>query len=437
MTIATTQQIKFDWDEFMEKTIKSIGETNLINYILNEKNRVITKEYIRNTLSNYGIDYQVNDIRLFQIAMTHTSYIKKDFKNAKNFKSIFMGINLIGGDMLVPISKEQIEFAVPLGAVSYERIEYLGDSILRQIVSDYLFVRYKEMQEGHLTKLRSQIENGSSLAEMTRRIGLQKYVLLSRNQEVLKARDKNDKIQCDIFEAFVAALYLDKMKISYNDIGKDPELIQKSRSDAYQLCYDFVIALIEDEIDLTALLETDTNYKDKLLQYYHECNWGDPKYNTMDILYDNSKLGKKYFKMYVRDLDGNIIGIGMGSSKQKGEKLAAKKALQHLNVIPNDNEEEIIEANSSIIYHKKTKTVNKDKTDKTDKTDKENKSENLHSSDKENSENKEIKQVREKRKKKLDSEEIIPTDKPKKSKEKISLEEKNFSSSKKEKMLLY
>ena len=89
MTIATTQQIKFDWDEFMGKTIKSIGESNLINYILNEKNRVITKEYIRNTLSNYGIEYKVNDIKLFQIAMTHTSYIKKDFTNSKNFKSIY------------------------------------------------------------------------------------------------------------------------------------------------------------------------------------------------------------------------------------------------------------------------------------------------------------------------------------------------------------
>jgi ribonuclease-3 len=364
MTINNTQ-IKFDWDEFMAKTIKNVGEKNLINYILNEKNRVITREYIKNTMNNYGIDYQVNDIKLFQIAMTHTSYIKKDLTNSKNFKSIFMGINLIGGDMLVPIAKEQIEFAVPLGAVSYERLEYLGDSILRQVISDYLFVRYKEMQEGNLTKLRSQIENGSSLAEMTRRIGLQKYVLLSRNQEVIKARDKNDKIQCDIFEAFVAALYLDTMKISYSDIGKSLDLIQKDRSCAYQVCYDFVISLIEDEIDLTELLETDTNYKDKLLQYYHECNWGDPKYNTMDVLYDNSKLGKKYFKMYVRDLDGNIIGTGMGSSKQKGEKMAAKKALQFLKVIPNDNEDEVLDPESDLIYHRKIK-----KSDKSDKTDK-------------------------------------------------------------------
>lgn len=352
MSIAHTQQIKFDWDDFMEKTTNKIGKSNLINYILNEKNRVITKEYIKNTLANYGIEYQVNDIKLFQIAMTHTSYIKKDLTNLKNFKTIFMGINLIGGDMLIPISKKQIEFAVQLGNISYERLEFIGDSILRLVISDYLFVRYKEMQEGSLTKLRSQIENGSSLAEMTRRIGLQKYVLLSRNHEVIKARDKNDKVQCDIFEAFIAALYLDTMGISYDDIGKNLNLIKNLRSDAYQVCYDFIISLIEDEIDLTALLETDTNYKDKLLQYYHECNWGDPKYNTMDVLYDNSKLGKKYFKMYVRDNDGNIIGTGTGSSKQKGEKIAAKKALQNLNVIPNDNEDVILDPDSPIIFHR-------------------------------------------------------------------------------------
>jgi ribonuclease-3 len=353
MTFTNIQQLKFDWDEFMEYTINTVGKNNLINYILNEKNRVITKEYIKNTMANYGIEYQVNDIRLFQIAMTHTSYTKKDYTVSRNFKSIFLGINLIGGDTLIPISKQQIKSVVPIGEVSYERLEFLGDSILRQVISDYLFIRYREMQEGNLTKLRSQIENGSSLAEMTRRIGLQKYVLLSRNYEVIKVRDKNDKIQCDIFEAFVAALYLDSMGISYSDIGKNPELIQKLRADAYQICYDFVVSLIEDEIDLTVLLETNTNYKEKLLQYYHECNWGDPKYNTMDVLYDNSKLGKKYYKMYVRDNDGNIIGTGTGSSKQRGEKIAAKHALQNLDIIPIDNEQVILDPTSSIIYHKK------------------------------------------------------------------------------------
>lgn len=347
-----TNQVKFDWDNFMEKTVKKIGKDNLINYILNEKNRVITKDYIKNTLQNYGIDYQVNDLKLFTISMTHSSYINKDWLDSKNFKMIFMGINLINGDMLVPIASNNKEMAVPLGKVSYERLEFLGDSVLRQIISDYLFIRYKEMQEGSLTKLRSQIENGSSLAEMTRKIELNKYVLLSRNFEVIKAREKNDKIQCDIFEAFIAALYIDSCGISYNDIGVNLDLIKYKRSNGYQLCYDFVTALIEDEIDLVQLLEVDTNYKDKILQHYHELGWGDPKYSMMELIVDNNKMGKKYFKMYVRDNDGNIIGTGTGSSKQKGEKLAAKKALQYLKVIPNDNDDEVLNKNSNLIYHR-------------------------------------------------------------------------------------
>lgn len=347
------QPNKLDWDEFRIQTINKVGKDNLIKYILNEKNRVITKDYIKNTLYNYGIDYTIRDIKLFEIAMTHPSYIYKDWTDLKNFKMIFMSINVLGGDMLVPIANNQSNMAVPLGTISYERLEFLGDSILRQIISDYLFIRYQEMQEGDLTKLRSQIENGSSLAEMTRKIGLNKYVLISRNHEVIKGREKNEKIQCDIFEAFIAALYLDACGIAFNEIGKIPDLMLRNRGFGYQKCYDFVVSLIEDEIDLTRLLENDTNYKDKLLQHYHELEWGDPTYGTMDTIIDNNKMGKKYFKMYVRDKDRNVIGWGIGSSKQKGEKIAAKRALQYLKVIPNDNDDEILNENSSQIYHKK------------------------------------------------------------------------------------
>jgi hypothetical protein len=63
-------------------------------------------------------------------------------------------------------------------------------------------------------------------------------------------------------------------------------------------------------------------------------------------------MGKKYFKMYVRDKDRNIIGWGIGSSKQKGEKIAAKRALQNLKIIPNDNIDEILKADNFQIYHK-------------------------------------------------------------------------------------
>lgn len=344
--------IKFDWDEFQKKITDTIGTSNLINYIFNEKNKMITEKYIISMLKLYAIDYKVNDIKIFQIAMTHTSYINKNWTNPKNFKMIFMGINLIGGDMLTPIKEENIKLAIQINNISYERLEFLGDAILRQIISDYLFIRYDTMQEGNLTKLRSLIENGPALASMTKHIGLNKYVLLSRNYEVIKARDKNEKIQCDIFEALIAAIYLDACEIKYDEIGIKYDLMEKHRGYGYQICYNFVKSLIEEHVILNDLLEVETNYKAELLEEFHILGWGDPKYNLMEQISDSKKMGKKYFKMYVRDPESNIIGTGIGTSKQKGEKIAAKKALQFLRVIANDDFDEIVPNNSSTINHK-------------------------------------------------------------------------------------
>jgi hypothetical protein len=86
--------------------------------------------------------------------------------------------------------------------------------------------------------------------------------------------------------------------------------------------------------------------------------WGDPTYGIMETIVDNNKMGKKFFKMYVRDYDKNIIGCGIGPSKQKGEKIAAKKALQYLNVIPNDDDDLELNDKSEIIYFRNTNTNN-------------------------------------------------------------------------------
>jgi ribonuclease-3 len=355
--------LKLDWEQYKKHIIETNGYDNLKFFILNEKNRMITKDYVKKTLALYNIDHNVGDITLFELATIHPSYIIKDWNDIKNFKMIFMGINVLLGEKLNPISNENVDFTIPLKSVSYERLEFLGDSVIRQVISDYLFIRYPNLQEGYLTKIRSQIENSSCLADLTRRIGLNRYVLLSRNNEIIKAREKNEKVQCDIFEAFIAALYLDSCGIKYNEIVNDNDndndskylaydLITRNRGIGYSKCYNFITTLIEEVIDLTKLLEHDTNYKDGLLQYYHEVNWGDPTYGLMETIVDNNKMGKKYFKMYVRDNNKNIIGVGVGTSKQKGEKIAAKNALQSLKIIPNDNEDVVLPTNSPIIYHR-------------------------------------------------------------------------------------
>lgn len=334
---------KQEWQNFMNNIVERYTVNKLNRFILNEDNRFITSSFINDIYKTYDINYKVRDIKLYQVAMTHPSYVKSDWSDIKNFKKIFMGINVLSDEVLNPINEDKISMTIPIQETSYERLEFLGDSILRLILTDYGFVRYPDKQEGDLTKLRSQIENGTSLAEISKILALNKYVIISRNYEYINARNKNQKILCDVFEAFIGAMYLDACEIRYDDIGKIPNIILLDRGYGYKICYEFITKLIEREIDLTYLLENDTNYKDKLLQYFHEKSWGDPSYGLMETIIEDVKLGKRKFKMYVRDKDKNIIGMGIGTSKQKGEKLAAKKALEYLKVISPDDDDLIID----------------------------------------------------------------------------------------------
>ena len=342
------------WEEFYTKIFKNIPKENKKNhihkYILNEKNTFVTKEYIDHLLTVYNINHKCNDLKLFQIGLTHPSYTyNRNYEDLKEFKSIFMGINVLGGEQFDPILDTNINMAIPLQPTSYERLEFLGDSILRQILSDYVFIRYPELQEGGLTKLRAQLENATNLAQITRKIKLNKYVIIARNYEFQKSRDKSEKIQCDIFEAFLAALYLDVCKIKYCDIGTKFNLIQDKRDKAYQICHDFVTSLLESEIDIPCLLSTYTNYKDQLMHYFHSKDWGDPKYFEIERILDEKFLNKKTFKMCVRDPENNIIGIGVSSTKQNGEKIAAKQALIKYGLITNNDEDYELSCNDPII----------------------------------------------------------------------------------------
>ena len=238
--------------------------------------------------------------------------------------------------------------AVQLKTISYERLEFVGDSILRLIISDYLFTRYPEMGPGNLSDLRSQIENKKSFSSICTKLSLHKYVLLSKGYDWNNTRDKNEKIQCDIFESFIAALYYDISNITYDEIGNKLNLINVDKSKAYDMCYSLVVNLIEIELDLTILLEMDTNYKNCLLRHYHKLNWNTPVYSTLSV--DTINL-KKHYKCGVYDNSKNIIGTGISTSKTKSEKIAAKNALYHLKVIMYDDElPEEIPLNSNIIY---------------------------------------------------------------------------------------
>lgn len=349
-----TKNEKFDWEDSYQKFIRKIKKNgdNFIYYIINEKNTKITANVIEQIIHEYTSypEFKVKYLLNYYIAMTHPSYTYMDKLDLKGYKSIMMNVNLQGGQELKPITKDQLDMAIKLSdkSKSYQRLEYLGDSIIRQVLSNYLLIRFPENAEGPLTKLRAQLENQDTLAELSKKLKLNNYMLISRNYEVTNARNKNTKMISDVFESFIAALYYDFNDINYDNIGKDCNYTKLLQGKGYDICNELIINLIEENIDIGYLLSTDRNFKDELLQEFHKRNWGDPKYNLWREITENNNnnIPKKMFEMIVRTPENEIIGKGIGSSKQKGEKLAAKVALEWCN--DNKDEEDSIIVSKSL-----------------------------------------------------------------------------------------
>lgn len=288
-------------------------------FILNEANVYITADYIEDLLKKYDVDHKVQNLPMFQRAMTHISYLVRDenyFKNQKMKHSAEFNQKTKHTSDLEPI--EDPSKAIPLQTISYERLEFLGDSVLHLVLAEYLFKRYEGEDEGFMTRLRTKIESGETLAMISQAIGLNKYILLSRYIEKNGGRENNMHILEDSFEAFMGAFYLEA---------------------GFDKCKKFMVKLMEEEMDFAQILNTETNFKDKLLQYFHQQRWQDPCYGVLDI---SGPDYKKSFTMYVKRKltktdDGEIIGIAVATSKKRGEQEAAKQALIHLKIITDDD----------------------------------------------------------------------------------------------------
>jgi ribonuclease-3 len=342
----------------LEELHKTLSTEKINNLLKNNKNRLITKDYIKKTLEVFGLSHIPNDIKLFQLAMTHTSYIEKDYTDIKNFKTLFTN----HGDVMEEykkISNNMDELAIPLQKKSYDVLEFRGDALLKDIITDYLVCRYDSFNPKELTRLRSLLEERNSFSNICKMIGLHKYALISKNLEFMSARESNLKLQCDLFEAFMGALYYDICGISLNDFGKNLTLMKINRETAYQKCYQFIIRLIEDSDnsgwDLSSLLEVNTNYKDVIQGYYNKNKWGFPVYKVIDIIDSKEQSNKKIYEVGIYDNTKNIVATGKSTSKQMAEKLAARNALIKFNVDfkNEENDEETIELpkNSMVILN--------------------------------------------------------------------------------------
>lgn len=184
-----------------------------------------------------------------------------------------------------------------------ERLEFLGDSVLNLMVSQYLYKKYPEYPEGDLTKIRAMIVCESSLAYVAREINLGKYILLGKGENITGGRDR-DSILADTIEAVTGAIYIDSdFQRTNQALIKKFELDITCASEKGTLFVDY-------KTELQEKLQKDKNIKIDYRVYKEE----GPDHN-------------KVFFIKVC-LNNKEIGRGKGKNKKEAEQSAAKNALE-------------------------------------------------------------------------------------------------------------
>ncbi len=187
---------------------------------------------------------------------------------------------------------------------SNERIEFLGDSILSFVVSSYIFNRYKKLNEGELTNIRSVLTNTETFYNIAKTLELGKMLKLSRGEEQSGGRE-NKTILANTFEAFVGGLYLDQ------GLAPTSDFIEKA-----------LLAHCDELIKVQGLKDPKSKLQEKL-QEIHKTS---PVYK---IIREEGPDHDKVYTMGVY-IGQKILAEGFGKSKQEAEKEAARQALHNL-----------------------------------------------------------------------------------------------------------
>lgn len=253
----------------------------------NCKNHLLTEEELIELLRENGIEQHFHDISIYRMAFVHKSYCTRRNEN------------FVNGNIKCPPD------CLALQENSNERLEFFGDSVLNLVVAQYLYERFPESEEGFLTKLRTRLVNGQMLAVLSEKIGLDRYMLISKQIEDNGGR-KNMKILEDTFEAVIGALFL--------DFGKD----------GFEMASDFIVTIIENNIDFSELIITNNNYKDLLLKYFqHNMNYL-PKFYELSV---ENKQNSKEYTVCIKNKEGLVISTGTGHNKKMAENQSAHNAL--------------------------------------------------------------------------------------------------------------
>jgi len=210
------------------------------------------------------------------------------FKNKKLFEQAFTHRSYLNE------SKQKIS--------SNERLEFLGDSVISFVVSQYIYKTYPNYNEGILTNLRSLLVNTKSLAQVAKELNFGSLLKLSKGEEESKGR-QNQSLLANSFEAYVGALFLDQ------GVESIWELLNK---------------VLLPKADYFVENNVFKDPKSLLQEKVQAQKQNSPVYKVL------GEAGPAHAKLFTVGVYvfSKLLGIGEGKSKQQAEEMAAKQALE-------------------------------------------------------------------------------------------------------------
>ena len=282
---------------------EQVGEIKLYNP-WNPINKDVPDSEILRILSTYGVKDVPINYELFRQAFVHRSYVDRpEGPSVQNTT-----------DRVIVVPRP--DNTMPLKLADNEELEHHGDGILQAITAEYLCMRYPGEGEGFWTSLRSNLVNNKMLGHLAEKIGMGKWLIVSRHVEDLCNGRRNLRILGSMLEAWIGALYRDLVVI---DRGK-----------AFARAFEWIVCLFESHVDFAELISSNKNFKDQCLKYFQGQFHQPPKYKEVAV---EGPLHSRTFTMGVLHPDGSVIETATARNKKVAEQEASRKALIKLGVI--------------------------------------------------------------------------------------------------------
>ncbi|APC97933.1 ribonuclease III [Francisella frigiditurris] len=192
------------------------------------------------------------------------------------------------------------------GKKNYERLEFLGDSILGFLIAEVLFSMFPEQSEGKLSQIRTKLVKGYTLAQLALKLGLDEYIILGAS-ELKGGGHKRERILEDVLEALIGAIYLDS----------DFETVKKCVISWYRPILENI------DLDVVKIKDNKSKLQEILLQNTYEL----PDYTLVKT---EGEDHQQIFTVKVLVKEFNLETEGVADSKKKAEQLAAGEMIRLL-----------------------------------------------------------------------------------------------------------